>query len=82
MDITFVPMVERAVASLVGPAIVPCCRGPAFNNAHNFAQPPLLDSDMKSPMNPQAYYKGYFMRGQGKWPGLERWFLALEQRPT
>jgi glutathione S-transferase len=29
-----------------------------------------------------AYYKGLHIRGQARWPALERWFAALEQRPT
>lgn len=29
-----------------------------------------------------AYYKGFHIRGQGRWPAIERWFDALEQRPT
>ncbi|KAI8471411.1 MAG: glutathione S-transferase [Monoraphidium minutum] len=29
-----------------------------------------------------AYYKGFFMRGKGRWPALERWFEAMESRPT
>jgi hypothetical protein len=29
-----------------------------------------------------AYYKGYVMRGAGKWPELEAWFDAMESRPT
>lgn len=45
VDITFTPMLERAVASI-------------------------------------AYYKGMFLRGTGQWPALERWFAALEARPT
>lgn len=31
---------------------------------------------------PQAYYKGYHLRGTGRWPAIEAWFAALEQRPT
>ena len=27
-----------------------------------------------------AYYKGYFLRGRGTWPALERWFAAMEAR--
>ncbi|MEW5302529.1 MAG: hypothetical protein WDW36_005306 [Sanguina aurantia] len=29
-----------------------------------------------------AYYKGFPLRGTGRWPALERWFNALEARPT
>lgn len=29
-----------------------------------------------------AYYKGFFMRGKGRWPALDRWFEAMESRPT
>ncbi|GBF92826.1 glutathione S-transferase [Raphidocelis subcapitata] len=29
-----------------------------------------------------AYYKGFFMRGQGRWPAIDRWFEAMESRPT
>lgn len=29
-----------------------------------------------------AYYKGFYIRGQGRWPAVDRWFDALEQRPT
>lgn len=28
------------------------------------------------------YYKGFIVRGQGRWPNLERWFAAMEARPT
>ena len=28
------------------------------------------------------YYKGYRMRGEGKYPALERWFVAMEARDT
>lgn len=28
------------------------------------------------------YYKGYRMRNKSKWPHLERWFKAMEERPT
>lgn len=45
VDITFVPMLERVVASLL-------------------------------------YYKGCVVRGQGRWPAVERWFEALEARST
>ncbi|KAG1673093.1 hypothetical protein FOA52_013163 [Chlamydomonas sp. UWO 241] len=45
VDITWAPMLERAVASL-------------------------------------AYYKGYYSRGRGKWPALDRWFDAMEKRST
>lgn len=45
VDITFVSMMERMVASL-------------------------------------AYYKGFYVRGQGRWPAIEAWFNAFEQRPT
>ena len=27
-----------------------------------------------------AYYKGYVMRGSGRWPALEGWFDAMESR--
>jgi glutathione S-transferase len=33
-------------------------------------------------MHPQAYYKGLIVRGSGRWPAIERWFDALEQRST
>ncbi len=26
--------------------------------------------------------QGYFLRGTGRWPAVERWFEALEKRPT
>lgn len=29
-----------------------------------------------------CYYKGFVMRGSGKYPALERWFDAMESRPT
>eukprot|EP01025_Chloroclados_australasicus_P018932 TRINITY_DN2011_c0_g1_i1.p1 TRINITY_DN2011_c0_g1~~TRINITY_DN2011_c0_g1_i1.p1 ORF type:complete len:511 (-),score=60.95 TRINITY_DN2011_c0_g1_i1:294-1826(-) len=29
-----------------------------------------------------CYYKGYQIRGTGKWPNIEKWFNALETRPT
>ncbi|KAL6754402.1 glutathione S-transferase [Haematococcus lacustris] len=29
-----------------------------------------------------AYYKGLYVRGSGRWPAVERWFNALELRPT
>lgn len=29
-----------------------------------------------------AYYKGYYLRGKGIWPAVERWFDAMESRPT
>lgn len=29
-----------------------------------------------------AYYKGTYIRGQGTWPAIERWFDAMESRPT
>lgn len=29
-----------------------------------------------------AYYKGYYMRGQGKWPAIDSWFDAMESRST
>lgn len=29
-----------------------------------------------------AYYKGSYIRGQGRWPAVERWFDALEKRET
>lgn len=29
-----------------------------------------------------AYYKGYAMRGEGRYPNLEAWFAALEQRES
>lgn len=29
-----------------------------------------------------AYYKGFYMRGQGRYPALERWFAAMETRST
>jgi hypothetical protein len=45
VDITFVPMLERAAASL-------------------------------------AYYKGCYVRGEGRWPAVDRWFDALEARST
>ncbi|KAK9789005.1 hypothetical protein WJX73_000362 [Symbiochloris irregularis] len=28
------------------------------------------------------YYKGLAVRGQGRWPNLDRWFDAMETRPT
>lgn len=28
------------------------------------------------------YYKGYKMRNNSKWPHVERWFKAMEERPT
>ena len=28
------------------------------------------------------YYKGFVVRGEGRWPGIERWFEAMEQRPA
>jgi glutathione S-transferase len=28
------------------------------------------------------YYKGLVMRGQGRWPNLENWFVAMEGRPS
>jgi hypothetical protein len=37
---------------------------------------------MPGPCQPQAYYKGFYVRGTGRWPNLERWFAALETRPT
>jgi len=29
-----------------------------------------------------AYYKGFYVRGEGRWPAVEAWFNALEQRDT
>lgn len=29
-----------------------------------------------------AYYKGFVMRGAGRFPALEAWFNAMESRPT
>ena len=29
-----------------------------------------------------VYYKGLVVRGQGRWPNIERWFDALETRPA
>ncbi|PRW59564.1 glutathione S-transferase isoform A [Chlorella sorokiniana] len=29
-----------------------------------------------------AYYKGFRVRGEGRWPNLERWFAAMEARPA
>ncbi|KAG2493053.1 hypothetical protein HYH03_008716 [Edaphochlamys debaryana] len=29
-----------------------------------------------------AYYKGAYIRGRGRWPAVERWFDAMESRPT
>ncbi|GFR39728.1 hypothetical protein Agub_g209 [Astrephomene gubernaculifera] len=29
-----------------------------------------------------AYYKGLALRGQGRWPAIDRWFAAMESRPT
>lgn len=29
-----------------------------------------------------AYYKGFYVRGKGRWPAVERWFDAMESRPT
>ena len=28
------------------------------------------------------YYKGFVVRGEGRWPHIERWFEAMEQRPA
>ncbi|PSC72974.1 glutathione S-transferase [Micractinium conductrix] len=28
------------------------------------------------------YYKGFAVRGQGRWPNVERWFEAMEARPA
>eukprot|EP00887_Chlorella_sp_A99_P006697 scaffold3.g6697.t1 len=28
------------------------------------------------------YYKGFVVRGEGRWPNLERWFAAMEARPA
>ena len=28
------------------------------------------------------YYKGFVVRGDGRWPNLERWFAAMEERPA
>lgn len=29
-----------------------------------------------------AYYKGFYMRGTGEFPGIEAWFDSMEQRPA
>lgn len=29
-----------------------------------------------------VYYKGFIMRGEGRWPHVEAWFDAMESRPT
>ena len=29
-----------------------------------------------------AYYKGFALRGAGRWPALDAWFAAMEARPT
>ncbi|GLC43420.1 hypothetical protein PLESTB_001555600 [Pleodorina starrii] len=29
-----------------------------------------------------SYYKGSYIRGQGRWPAVDRWFVAMESRPT
>jgi hypothetical protein len=29
-----------------------------------------------------TYYKGYMIRGEGRWPQVDRWFAAMEQRET
>ncbi|PNW88790.1 hypothetical protein CHLRE_01g044700v5 [Chlamydomonas reinhardtii] len=29
-----------------------------------------------------TYYKGFHLRGQGRWPAVDRWFAAMESRPT
>lgn len=39
---------------------------------------PMLERGVAS----LAYYKGYFMRGEGRWPALDRWFEAMELRDT
>ncbi len=28
-----------------------------------------------------AYYKGYYMRGEGRWPAIDKWFEAMELLP-
>ncbi len=28
------------------------------------------------------YYKGFVVRGEGRWPNIESWFEAMEQRPA
>ena len=28
------------------------------------------------------YYKGFVVRGEGRWANIERWFEAMEQRPA
>ena len=28
------------------------------------------------------YYKGFAVRGEGRWPNLDRWFAAMEERPA
>ena len=27
-------------------------------------------------------YKGFFIRGKGRWPAIDRWFEAMEKRDT
>ncbi|GLI60527.1 hypothetical protein VaNZ11_002533 [Volvox africanus] len=29
-----------------------------------------------------SYYKGLYIRSQGRWPAVDRWFAAMESRPT
>jgi hypothetical protein len=58
------------------------CQGPYFLGADislvDITFAPMLERAAAS----LAYYKGYVMRGAGKWPELEAWFDAMESRPT
>jgi glutathione S-transferase len=36
---------------------------------------------MSFPASPVSY-KGYLIRGEGRWPAVDRWFEAMELRDT
>lgn len=42
----------------------------------------ISSSQFISSLCTQAYYKGFFVRGTGRWPAVEAWFAALESRET
>jgi len=72
----FEQTVAAVCAAMPGP-------GPFFMGLD---QPSLVDITF-APMLERAaaslaYYKGWYLRGQGQWPELERWFDAMEARES
>ncbi len=90
VDVRFAPFVERLVASLayysmwlfVGVIHVPQHTHTHTHTHTHIPQHTHTHTSLNTPPLQHIHTEGFMVRGEGRFPHIEQWFDALEQRPS